>query len=147
MLGPVVLAMTACPSSHPSSTPIKNPTLGPGGFIKPFIPSPEPAAGLDRPFHLPRVVAGQRCPVTSGAQRQNDFVRGYALGPGPAYPILVIDRDAKGVYHYGSMIPDNGWWIIETNWMVAARDTGAILLRAARLSGDGLIRFVTTAGT
>jgi hypothetical protein len=147
MLGVIALALTACPSTHPRASASATETLGPSGFVKNFAVPSDPSAGLERPLHLPHVGARQRCPITPGAQHRNEFVGGFALGIGPAYPIFGIDRSRDGAYHFGSMVPDNGWWILETNWMVDARDKGALLVRGAPLGDQGQIRFVTTAGT
>jgi hypothetical protein len=147
VFGVVALALSACPASHPNRETAPAGTLGPGGFVKPFIPSPGPAEVLDRPLRFPRVLPGQSCPITRGRERRTGLIGGYALGPGPAYPILAIRRDRNGIYHYGSMLTDNGWWIVETSWMIDAREQGAMLLRGASLTGAPLILFVATTGT
>jgi hypothetical protein len=62
---------------------------------------------------------------------------GYALGSGPAYPIIAEDRDGAGVYHYKGVQPDSGWWQLKTLWVLSPKAHPPFLVRVTRLDGSG----------
>ena len=62
---------------------------------------------------------------------------GFALGAGPAYPIIAEDRDSKGVYHYRGVHPDTGWYQLKTLWVLSPGVQPPFLVRVARLDGTG----------
>jgi hypothetical protein len=88
-------------------------------------------ASMMRPLHLPAVAAGQRCPSTPGHQVKTADFGGYALGSGPVEPMALGPR---------SSWPD-GWYGYKTLWFTLPSYTDAVLIRGARIDGDGPVGF------
>ncbi|MBV9604928.1 MAG: hypothetical protein JO027_07470 [Solirubrobacterales bacterium] len=103
------------------------------------VPAGPVPIALRRPFHLPRLTAGQRCPTTAGTRFSNSELGGVGLGAGPVRPAfgnrgdLVHGRVVLGTTN----IP--GWYGIKTVWYSLPSYTGPWSVRAARLSGRGRI--------
>ena len=87
-------------------------------------------ASVMRPLHLPTVVAGQPCPSTPGHQVRTADFGGYALGAGPVYPML----------GRRSSEPD-GWYGYKTLWFTLPSYSDAVLIRGARIDGNGPVGF------
>lgn len=88
-------------------------------------------ASVRRPLHLPAVVAGQPCPSTPRHQVETVDFGGYALGSGPVEPMSLGPR---------SLWP-NGWYGYKTLWFTLPSYTDAVLIRGARIDGDGPVGF------
>jgi hypothetical protein len=97
---------------------------------------------LYRPLHLPRVVAGQGCPVTPGANSSDPYVSGQQYGgAGPVWMVLGDRGDpSRGISVLGN--PETpGWLAAENVWLVAPGYQGPFTVRGARLDGQGTVGF------
>jgi len=90
-----------------------------------------------QPLILPSVTPARSCPISRGRQLNTHGFGGFALGSGPAFPIIAEDRDAAGVYHYGHTQPDGDWWALKTLWALSPSARAPFLVRVARLDGSG----------
>ena len=91
---------------------------------------------LRRPLHLPRIEAGERCPVSTvdPSIPFKSFGIGPGLGGGPVYPVgdgtLFVARTEAG-----------GWPGTKVLWFVHARYRGPVLLRGRRVDARDTLRF------
>src|SRR5262245_61030428 len=113
----VLSACTGSPPTNPKSLASSDPLLV--------------LSRTDRP--LPQVLPGERCPTTAGFKLTTPGFGGFALGPGPAYPIIVVDRDRKGTYHYKGAGRDDGWRVLKTLWVIRPGGASPLLIRGGRL--------------
>jgi hypothetical protein len=101
-------------------------------------PGPVPTA-LRRPFHLPRLTVGQRCPTTDGIRFSNSELGGVGLGNAPVRPVF---GNRGGLLHGNVVLgrtEDPGWLGVKTVWYSQPSYTGPWSVRAARLTGRGRI--------
>jgi hypothetical protein len=110
-------------------------------LFAPGIPSaaasPSPADELRRPLHLPKLKAGQNCPVSPSrvwapttGQRLN--------GRGPAFLVSLDKATVRMNFSY----PDGGgWYAQKTPWVISREYDGPVLVRGARLDRRGGVRF------
>ena len=86
---------------------------------------------LLRPLNLPQMQPGQLCTTTAGhAITTHDF-GGFALGDGPIEPLF------SGLFHKSS----NDWYASKTLWFALPSYSGPVLVRAARIDGQGPVGF------
>ena len=99
------------------------------------------ASFLARPLHLPRLTAGERCPVSRvprGVDFSGDYGTAPGLGTGPAFPIIsgkVMHLSPAHVFRSKS------WAGSKVLWFVLPSYRGHVLIRGARLDGPGRVRF------
>jgi hypothetical protein len=91
---------------------------------------------LRRPFHLPRVKPGQRCPVAK--RRVVSPAYGPALGPGPAYP---ASFDESSTLHYAGAAFPRPWTGNKVLWIVGPQYRGPILVRGRQLDAAFWVGF------
>jgi hypothetical protein len=99
-------------------------------------------ARLFPPLRLPRVAAGESCPVTPGVMSTDPYVGGQQYGgAGPVWMILGDRGDpSRGMSVLGS--PGTpGWLAAENVWLVAPGYQGPFTVRGGRLDGRGTVRF------
>jgi hypothetical protein len=101
---------------------------------------------LHRPLHLPRLAAGEACPVSPIDQRVDweriNIFGGPGLGLGPVYPGLGDDR------HLTTRGPAaDGWFSDKVFWYVKPSYRGRALIRGRRLDGPGSVHFVRSRHT
>jgi hypothetical protein len=105
---------------------------------------------LDRPFHIPTITAGSRCPTTA-RDSTRDLIRiagfvGPAWGEGPAYPgglgngpqpvLGYLDPIPRDSVFYGS-----AWFGNKVLWIVDSSYRGPVLIRGLQLDGPDELRF------
>ncbi len=101
----------------------------------------DPWAELHRPFHLPRLAQGSRCPVSQVDRRvdwpSTNIFGGSGIGPGPVYPGLGATAriDPTPDRQYGG-----SWRGAKVFWYVLPSYRGPVLIRGRRL-GDARLRF------
>lgn len=123
----LVLVLSACLTHSDSPRPSTSPTtlrerLNALARVVPNIPQVSPTTS---------------CPITRGHDLETHAFGGFALGSGPAFPIIAENRDANGIYHFGSVQPtDDGWWPLKTLWALSPTVEPPFLVRVARLDGD-----------
>jgi hypothetical protein len=86
---------------------------------------------LERPFRIPLLGAGGRCPESRASRAAPNVAT--TLGPGPAYPVLS-----------GSLSEDlvvEGAYAVKTLWAVSRAYRGALLIRGRRLVDGAVVRF------
>jgi hypothetical protein len=161
-LGPLLLALVlaACMSQGPTSAQKPTPSAQPSAAAVPGssdFPTPTDyrtvcnlmgaicscppnadstctqslPASVMRPLHLPTVAVGQPCPSTPQHQVKTADFGGYALGAGPVQP-MVLGRFSVG--------PD-GWSTFKTLWFTLPSYTDVVLIRGARIDGNGPVGF------
>jgi hypothetical protein len=139
-VGGLFLLLPSCSSSPPATHRYASPAASPGAV------SPRPAAvptSLWRPYHLPTVAAGQRCPVTTPLHVISpDFAP--AAGRGPVYP---VGLSSTGVIPFEYPPPANSqfggseWGGQKVLWVVRNSYRGPVLLRGHQLDGSNEVRF------
>ncbi len=105
----------------------------------------DPWTALERPLHLPSVATGSRCPVSRPGKA--NFLRygvAVGIGPGPAYPVGF--RQPGTTLTWIAPAPTNafagsGWGGEKVLWFVTPGYRGRVLVRGARIDGDGELRF------
>lgn len=156
----LALPLTACTSQEPTSTGKSTPSAQPSAAAVPgssSLPTPTDyrtvcnlegavcscppnadstcthslPASVMRPLQLPTVAAGQPCPLTPRHPVKTSDFGGYALGPGPVEPMSLGGR---------SLGPD-GWYDFKTLWFTLPTYTDAVLIRGARIDGNGPVGF------
>lgn len=106
---------------------------------------------LERPFHVPMVAAGARCPTTSrdpkgDLSRFRGFV-GTAWGEGPAYPAGLDRGVGEPILRYADPIPresvffGSAWSGNKVLWVIDPSYAGPVLIRGRQLDGPNLLRF------
>jgi hypothetical protein len=106
---------------------------------------------LERPFHIPTIAGGSRCPTT-GASPNGDLSRipgfvGTAWGGGPAYPGGLDVGEGKPVLRYedpilpGSGFYGSAWSGNKVLWIVDPVYRGPLLIRGRQLDGPNELRF------
>jgi hypothetical protein len=88
-------------------------------------------ASVMRPLHLPTVAAGQPCPLTPRHPVKTADFGGYALGSDPVEPMALGPRSPEL----------DGWYGYKTLWFTLPTYTDAVLIRGARIDGDGPVGF------
>jgi hypothetical protein len=93
-----------------------------------------PETDLHRPLDLPRLDPDEPCPRTAGGRPNPDV--GIALGPGPAYPVLGLEKapqSPRGVVQlYDDERRDGRYWH-KTLWAVDPDYDGPVLIRGRGL--------------
>jgi len=100
-------------------------------------------SALHRPFHLPKLAAGAKCPVSSVDRRIAwkgvNIFGGSGIGPGPVYPglgsssgLLWATRDEQ----FGGP-----WFGEKVFWYISPRYRGPVLIRGRRLDGPQALGF------
>ncbi|MDQ6948792.1 MAG: hypothetical protein M3256_21670 [Actinomycetota bacterium] len=159
---PLLLVLASC-TEQPIATARSSPSIRPGPTPAASIPAPLPTptdyrsassleesvfscrgdsasaycsqklpAALMRPLHFPKIKLGASCPITSGHVVSTVGFSVFALGKGPVYPGI-----AGGQLYAWS----GGWFGFKTLWYVAPSYDGPVLIRGARIDGDGLVGF------
>jgi hypothetical protein len=110
-----------------------------------------PWAALHRPFHIPRLKAGQSCPRTLGRPAHDlspDFGIANALGDRPVYPVFDLDyvydpssSARSGSVHFGNAGFVRGWYGIKVLWIAAPTYSGRVLVRGRRTDRRIRLRF------
>ena len=105
---------------------------------------------LERPFRVPTIAFGSRCP-TSVADAKGDLSRigfaGTAWGKGPAYPGGLDVGAGKAVLRYVDPIPresgfyGSAWFGNKTLWVVDPVYAGPLLVRGLQLDGPNELGF------
>jgi len=108
-----------------------------GGTCLNGVAGPIPGA-LSRPVHLPKLRAGQVCPVTFGKQFDTAVFGGIALGSGAVRPIL-IDQTGDASHGVADMAPTSQppWLGVKTLWFSTPQYQGPFVIRGERLDGPG----------
>lgn len=121
----------------------ENPSISSG------TPSLSPWMRLRRPIRLGRLASEPgSCPKTTARRINTGHATGFALGPGPAFPILVTNGegdapfDGTGRAHFSRLPPIGSWSQIKTLWTIDPSFAGPVLVRGRRIAGDGEVRFV-----
>jgi hypothetical protein len=119
-------------------------------------PRPVPRAGgtwqsLQRPDRAPRLEPGSDCPRSSGTpgNRLSDGVFGtaLALGPGPVYSIIAVERPEPGRFAGNAGVvrysPQGAgaWRVVKVLWISSPRYGGPALVRGRRIDAPGDVRF------
>ena len=134
MAPPVRLA----PAVQTAALAVLTMALGFPVSASPLPPSRGHEDPLRRPLHLPRIEAGERCPVSSVDPTVpfKSFGIGPGLGRGPVYPVgypdgvLFVERNEDG-----------GWPGTKVLWFVHERYRGPVLLRGRRVDARDTLRF------
>lgn len=110
----------------------------------PGCSEPSQAARLAaRPLRLNKVSAATGCPTSAGARFENRRFGGIVLGGRhPVRPLVAVARPRQALD--GRVVLDRDprrWWRFKTLWFARASYHGPFLVRAARLDGDGVVRF------
>jgi hypothetical protein len=85
-----------------------------------------------RPLHLPKIELGAQCPTTPGHEVRTAAFSVFALGNGPVEPGI-----AGGQLDAWS----DGWFGFKTLWFAVPSYQGPVLIRGARIDGDGPVGF------
>ena len=98
---------------------------------------------LYRPLSVPRLAAGDRCPVSSLAMDVDFAAFGVqpGYGPGPAYPIGFDAGTTLRLRWTEGDATAWPWGVQKVLWFVHPRYAGALLVRGRQLDGPSLIRF------
>ncbi len=90
-------------------------------------------ASLLRPLRLPQVAPGQVCPTTADHHVSTKDFAGLALGTGPVQPLIAATA---------IVVPrEDGWYEAKTLWFTLPGYVGAVLVRGARIDGQGPVGF------
>jgi len=135
-----IMAITACICLGSCTS------AGPEPKTSPSPAASDTASSLRRPLLLPEMGPGSGCPRTTGRQMTTGDAGGFALGNGPAFPIVAESRDRAGVFHFGEVRQNGEWWPLKTLWVIDPSEDGPVLLRAARLWGGGEIALAPEQG-
>ena len=88
--------------------------------------------------NAPSVEPRGSCPISLGHELNTHAFGGYALGTGPAYPIMVADQNASGTFVTGIDQTHNpGWGQLKTLWALSPKVSPPFLVRVIRLDGTG----------
>ncbi len=101
-------------------------------------PGPVPIA-LRRPFKVPRLRVGERCPTSTARNFSNSYIGGVSLGNVPVRPGIGNGVDLKHGRIVLGTTEDPGWFAIKTVWFSLPSYHGPWSVRAARLRGSGRI--------
>jgi hypothetical protein len=101
-----------------------------GSGAEPYCSQNLPAS-LVRPLHLPKLEPGPSCPTTPGHAIKTVGFSAIGLGNGPVYPGITGELNRWS----------GGWFGFKTLWFVAPTYDGPVLVRGARIDGDGLVGF------
>jgi hypothetical protein len=117
-------------SQTPSATETSTPTL---------------ATLRQRPLHLPKVLTGQSCPVSSAIRV--DSHSPIAIGNGPVYAAIGLDQPSQhpvmsftDAQHYANG-QSQGWGGTKVRWFVRPSYYGPLLIRGSQLDDSHQIRF------
>ena len=133
------LSELAIPGSFKDACGLESSVCANSGDFGPYGPLP---AEFRRPLALPSVEPGQACPASAGGELHTLAFGGYALGTGPARPIVPLEagRDpAHGIPL--TSLPRSGWYGFKTLWFTDPSYHGPVLIRGARIDAPGLIAF------
>jgi hypothetical protein len=110
------------------------------GMVQPAHAA-DPWRKLHRPLHLPRLAAGETCPVSHIDPRVDwgrvNMFGGPGLGPGPVYPGLGDERHLTTTGR-----SRDGRFETKVFWYVKPSYRGRALIRGRRLDGPGRLHFV-----
>ncbi len=86
-----------------------------------------------RPLRLPQVTSSEVCPTTSDHRVSTEAFAGVALGTGPVEPLIAAT----------SLVAEraDGWYGTKTLWFTLPSYAGAVLVRGARIDGQGPVGF------
>jgi hypothetical protein len=102
----------------------------------------DPWRKLHRPLHLPRLAAGDACPVSPIDRRVDwktiNIFGGSGIGRGPVYPGLGA---SGGHFTTTKGDSDAPWFGGKLFWYVKPRYRGRVLIRGRRLDGPQSLRF------
>ena len=107
-------------------------------------PSVSPWPRLHRSLHLPHWAPGRPCPKSPGrrASEFSPYGSAYALGRGPVYPVIGVDRfdpnAATGAVPFVRNV--EGWASFKVLWISSSANRGPILVRGRRLDNRPLLR-------
>jgi hypothetical protein len=98
---------------------------------------------LYRPLYVPRLAAGDPCPVSSLATGVDFAAFGVrpGYGPGPAYPIGFDAGTTLRLRWTEGDATAWPWGVQKVLWFVHPRYAGPLLIRGRQLDGPNLIRF------
>jgi hypothetical protein len=107
-----------------------------GAAVPPDCPKGAIPTALRRPLHIPRIEPGTACPVSE----PNPHVwsrRAPGLGPGPVAPV------GLGMHSTLRFEPFRGtpWGGAKVLWVASSDYLGPILIRGARVDGEGGVGF------
>ena len=98
---------------------------------------------LHRPLHLPQLVAGEACPVSTVDERIDwesaNIFGGSGIGRGPAYPGL---GGADPVGHFYAPDRMDGMFGEKLFWYVRPSHRGRVLVRGRQIDGAGVVRWL-----
>ena len=96
---------------------------------------------LHRPLDLPRIAAGEPCPVSPVDERLDwealNIFGGSGIGPGPVYPGLGGDGGDLATRGPNA----DGWFDNKVFWYVKPGYRRRAVVRGRRLDGPGRVRF------
>lgn len=97
---------------------------------------------LHRPLNLPKLAAGEPCPVSAVDQRVNwtsaNIFGGSGIGRGPVYPALGY---ADPIGNFSATRPFEGGFVGKLFWYAKPSYRGRVLIRGRRLDGSGSVGF------
>ena len=98
-----------------------------------------------RPLRLPTVGLGDPCPTSAGHRIDTKGFGGIALGTGPVEPLIAAAGDPlHGVAQLdpkSSTTYSGTWYSFKTLWFTQPSYTGPVLVRGARIDGNGRVAF------
>jgi hypothetical protein len=99
---------------------------------------------LGRSLRLPRLSAGETCPVTVGEIGTSPYVAGDQYRDGPVSMIIGDRGDpTKGIVELGNP-QQPGWLAAENVWLVDPHYQGPFSVRGSRLDASGSVMFGNT---
>jgi hypothetical protein len=101
--------------------------------------APSSASLLSRPMHLPGLLAGGRCPVSSGYTVNNQYFGGSVLGSGPVRVLVSNQGDVLHGRPRLGTTETRGWFALQTLWFAMPRYNGPFVVRGGRLGKNGPI--------
>jgi len=90
-------------------------------------------ANIVRPLRLPVVSSGDACPTTSDHPESTEDFAGVALGSGQVEPLIGSTPIVA--------LRSDGWYATKTLWFTIPKYDGPVLVRGARIDGQGPVGF------
>lgn len=134
---PTPLPQLAVPVNFRDVCRLERQVCANNGDFGPYGPFP---AEFSRPLALPSVGPGKACPVSAGSAVNTLAFGGFALGTGPARPIVAAAGDPVRGFQFDLGLRD-GWYGLKTLWFTEPSYEGPVLIRGARIDAPGLIAF------